>query len=352
MRKSVYTLLYILMAFALFSSCEHKELCYKHPHTIKVRVDVDWSKFNRYEKPTGMTVMLYPQYSGEGVISHLTNTTTHAIVNLPANRYHALVFNQSTSEFGSVSFRGLDKQETAEVVANEFTSRWYTVRNKYEKVAVEPEWLGVGNYSNAVVTQQMIDEEVEATINGNGVTRSGERSIAAITPVNIIHTVDVKIHIKGIHNLRSVRGSLNGMAEGFHLTAMQPLGSKVTHLMEEWTMKRDAADPTRGVIETSFTSFGLPSGHQLTAEENLLTLSMLLVDNKTVKEFSFSVGDKFISNSNGDNLDVEGEVELHLYVELHPDITLPDVKPEGGSSGGFDATVDDWGDEEEYEVGV
>ena len=38
--------------------------------------------------------------------------------------------------------------------------------------------------------------------------------------------------------------------------------------------------------------------------------------------------------------------------ELYPDITLPDVKPEGGSSGGFDATVDDWGDEVEFEVGV
>ena len=352
MRKSIYTSLYISIALVLFASCEHKDLCFKHPHSAKVRIDVDWSNFIKYETPTGMTLMLYPQYSDESAISHLTNNTSHAIVSLSPGQYHVLVYNQSTSEFGSISFRGLDKQETAEVVTNEFKSRWYTVRSENEKVATEPEWLGVGNYTNAEVTPQMIDDEVAATMSGNGVTRSSERSIATITPINIVHTVNVKIHIKGIQNLRSVRGSLNGMAEGYHLTAMQPLGSKVTHLMEEWTMKRDAADPTMGVIEASFTSFGLPSGHQSTAEENMLTLSMLLVDNKTVMEFSFSVGDKFTSNKNGDNVEEEDGVQLHLYLELSPNITLPDVQPEGGSSGGFDATVDDWGDEEEFEVGV
>ena len=315
MRKSVYTLLYILMAIALFVSCEHKELCYKHPHTIKVRVDVDWSKFNKYEVPTGMTLMLYPQYSGERAITHLSNTTTHAIVNLPAGRYHVLVFNQSPSEFGSLSFRGLDKQETAEVTTNTYTSRWYAVRSEFEKVATDPEWLGVGNYSYAEVTQQMIDAEVEATM--HAMTRSGESVVALLKPLNIIHTVNVKVHIKGIQNLRSARGSLNGMAEGYHLTAMQPLGSKVTHLMEEWTMKRDAADPTMGVIEASFTSFGLPSGHQLTAAENLLTLSMLLVDNKTVKDFTFNVGDKFTKRTTEGNLGQEAEVQLELYLELY-----------------------------------
>ena len=345
----MYTL-YLIVAILLFASCEHKELCYKHPHTTKVRIDVDWSKFIKYEIPTGMTLMLYPQFSETGVISSLSNTTSHAIVNLGADRYHVMVFNQSGSEFGSITFRGLDKQETAEVIVNEHKSRWYSVRNEYEKVATDPEWLGVGNIGNAEVTQQMIDAEVAATM--GGATRSGETVIATITPLNIVHTVKVKVHIKGIYNLRSARGSLNGMAEGYHLTAMQPLGSKVTHLMEEWTMKRDAADPTMGVIEASFTSFGLPSGHQSTAEENMLTLSMLLVDNKTVKEFSFSVGDKFTSNQNGDNVEEEDGVQLHLYLELSPNITLPDVQPEGGSSGGFDATVDDWGDEEEFEVGV
>ena len=343
-------MLYIVMTMMFFTSCEHKELCYKHPHTTKVRIDVDWSKFTKYEIPTGMTLMLYPKYSDKSAISHLSNNTSQAIVNLPVDRYHVLVFNQSPSEFGSVLFRGLDKQETAEVTTNNYTSRWYTVRSENEKVATDPEWLGVGNYIDAEVTQKMLDDEVATTM--NAITRSGESVIATIIPVNIVHTVNVKVHIKGIPNLRSARGSLNGMSEGYRLTAMQPLSGKVTHLMEEWTMKRDATDPTMGVIEGSFTSFGLPSGHQSTAEENLLTLSMLLVDNKTVMEFTFNVGDKFTRRTTDEDLGQEAEVNLELYLELYPDITLPDVAPEGGSSGGFDAKVDDWGDEEEFEIGV
>ncbi len=348
MRKSIYSVLYILMAFALFASCEHKDLCYKHPHTAKVRVDVDWSKFNSYEKPTGMTVMLYPQYSGERAISHLTNTTTHAIVNLPADRYDILVFNQSTSEFGSVSFRGLDKQETAEVLASEHKSRWYKVRSEQEKVVVEPEWLGVGNFKNAEVTQAMIDEEVEHTMNGNATTKSRETVIATVVPENIIHTLKVKVHIKGIYNLRSARASINSMAEGYRLVANKPTKSKATYLMEEWRLTRNEADPTTGYIETSITCFGLPDGHQAMAEENLLSLSVLLQDNKTMMEFPFQVGNMFTKSTGADNQ----ENQLVLYLEIDDNITLPDVEPEGGTSGGFDAEVEDWGDEEEYEIEI
>ena len=349
MKKSMYTL-YLIVAILLFASCEHKELCYKHPHTTKVRIDVDWSKFIKYEIPTGMTLMLYPQFSETGVISSLSNTTSHAIVNLGADRYHVMVFNQSGSEFGSITFRGLDKQETAEVIVNEHKSRWYSVRNEYEKVATDPEWLGVGNIGNAEVTQQMIDAEVAATM--GGATRSGETVIATITPLNIVHTVKVKVHIKGIYNLRSARGSLNGMAEGYRLTAMQPLAGKVTHLMENWTIKRDAADPTKGVIEATFTSFGLPQGHQLTVEENLLSLSLLLVDNKTIVNYTFQVGNKFTRRTIQNNSGQATDMELELFLDLLTDITLPDVAPEGGSSGGFDATVDDWGDEEEFGIDI
>lgn len=345
MRKSIYSLLYILMAIALFASCEHKDLCYKHPHTAKVRVDVDWSKFNSYEKPTGMTVLLYPQYSGERAISHLTNTTTHAIVNLPADRYDILVFNQSTSEFGSVSFRGLDQQETAEVLASEHKSRWYKVRSEQEKVVVEPEWLGVGSFENAEVTQAMIDEEVEHTMNGNATTKSRETVIATVTPKNVIHTLKVKVHIKGIYNLRSARAAINSMAEGYRLISNKPTKSKATYLMEEWRLTRNEADPTTGYIETSITCFGLPDGHQATAEENLLSLSFLLQDNKTMMEFPFQVGNMFTRATDLEN-------ELVLYLEIDSKITLPDVEPEGGTSGGFSAEVEDWGDEEEYEIEI
>ena len=44
--------------------------------------------------------------------------------------------------------------------------------------------------------------------------------------------------------------------------------------------------------------------------------------------------------------------DLKLTLNLELPEPLPDVKPEGGSAGGFDATVEDWGEEIEIEVPV
>ena len=63
--------------------------------------------------------------------------------------------------------------------------------------------------------------------------------------------------------------------------------------------------------------------------------------NKTIVDFPFEVGHEFEKDKDG---------KLVLYLELDLPDPLPDVKPEGGSSSGFDATVEDWGDEIEHEI--
>ena len=87
--------------------------------------------------------------------------------------------------------------------------------------------------------------------------------------------------------------------------------------------------------------FGLPDNHKATPQENTLNLSLLLVDNKTILDYTFHVGDQFVE-------DQEEHLTLHLEIDLGK--PLPDVKPEGGQGGGFDATVDDWGEEIEHDV--
>lgn len=344
----------IALAFCLLVSCTHKELCYRHPHTAKVRINVDWSEFEPYEKPTGMTLKLYPgdgildeqtrddmvppgtTASSGGVVTHLTNTTSHAILNLPANYYHVLVFNQSTTEFGSFSFRDMDDRESA-VVVMQYQSRWYSsTRTGESDVATSPEWLGVGNFDDAQVTQAMIDAEVDSAITGMPITEYPV--IADITPHNVIYTVKVRIHINNIYNLRSARASMTGMAEGYQLTREQRLSTEVTHLIERWSMTQDAADPANGYIDASFTCFGLPNDHAATAGENLLTLDALLVDNKTIETFAFNVGDRFVLDESDPN-------RMTYSVVITDPVTLSDVKPDGGSGCGFDVSVEDWGDE-------
>ena len=43
-RKTIYTglaMLYLMTLSVLFSSCEHKDLCYQHPHVKTLRVEFD-----------------------------------------------------------------------------------------------------------------------------------------------------------------------------------------------------------------------------------------------------------------------------------------------------------------------
>ena len=57
-RKELYIIMCMLTVFA-FSSCEHKDLCYHHPHTKTVRVEFDWRDAPD-ANPDGMCVFFYP----------------------------------------------------------------------------------------------------------------------------------------------------------------------------------------------------------------------------------------------------------------------------------------------------
>lgn len=337
----------IICALFLLSSCNHKEFCYHHPHTAKVRINVDWSQFKK-ETPTGMTVMIYPQI-GTQPLRHLTNTTTHAIVDLEAGLYNTLVYNQSDAEYGSVSFVGMDDFSTAEVLVDKASSRWYSCRAESEKLAKQPERIGTDSRTDVEVTQAMVDVAVDeyiANLSSKQRTYS-EFVIASHTPQNIIYTIYVKVHLKGIYNLRSARASLTGLAEGYSFSKAAPTESQVTQLLESWSMTQDSNDPTQGYITAKITSMGLPYGHGAQAEENELMLSVLLVDDQTIINIPFKVGDKFRKRYNE-----AGEYDLELELELWADEVLPDVQPSGSSGGGFDATVDDWGEEQNVDIGI
>ena len=344
-------LLLILTVLLIATSCEHKELCYNHPHYTPVRVDVDWSKFEPYEKPTGMTVAFFSERNDQSFTRH-TNTTSHIIAELPVDHYHVMVYNQSPSEFGSFHFTDMDDMEKAAARTIENISRWYVARGSNETVAVEPEWLGVGNYSGMEVTQKMLDDYIESILKGSTLLGTKMESLATITPRNVIHTLSVEVHIEGYHNLRSARASLTGMSEGYLLTQQKRMNSTVTHLLEEWSATRDKSDATKGKINSSITCFGLPDNHTGQPDDNRLVIEILLVDNKTIVTFEFAVGDLFTQYSDDK---IDSDVELQLSLVLTRDINgnpivLPDVEPAGGSGSGFDATVESWGEDIEHDI--
>ena len=334
--KGMVKFLWILLM--LLASCNHHELCYHHPHTAQVRVNVDWSEFEE-ENPTGMTVMVYPTDGGKPYTT-ITHTLDHATFNLPEGIYHTLVFNQSVSEFGSLEFRLMDHYAEAKVVSASHESRWYQGRADGGRVVTQPEWIATHREEGTMVTREMVEE-----LRPESKYRTSDAMgyvLSNLVPQNIIYTIHVRVNIEGIYNLRSARAALDGMSEGYRFAAALPSDVTATYLMEEWKLTVDKSDPTRGYIDTNLYCFGLPDGHQGTANENQFVLSVLLVDNKTILDFPFMVGDKF---ENGD-----ASVRLQLNLELTLADPLPDVKPEGGSGSGFDAVVEDWGEEIEHDI--
>ena len=277
MKRCINRFMLCWLLTILFASCIYDDYsdCPQESDRKMVRINVDWHLFDK-EVPTGMTVMVFP-WSGGAPQTVLTNEITHADFSLEPGKYRILVFNQSTTEFGTLDFQGMDSYETARAVVQHTTSRWY-LRGDNELIGVEPEWLA---------SDKLDEFEV-----------SGDFSEATLTPRNVLSHIQVSVKVPSIGYLRSARGSLTGISEGFLLGQGKPLQSKVTYLLETWTKSVDENDATLGTLKTSVKCFGLPETAHLDAENNKLSLSALLIDNKTQIDHQFVVGDKFQKDEN------------------------------------------------------
>ncbi len=344
-------MIYIMLALLLMSlvSCEHKLLCFhdeNDAHSANVWLDVDWTQFTK-EEPTGMTLIAYPTDPIGEPITHLTNNINHAAMNLPAGVYTFLVYNQSEWEFASLNFRGMNRFQTAEVYLNTGESNWYRkpAATEAERIGMEPEWFATDNVEGIELTHEITDDTEYIFTQASPNEPPQGAVVVPLEPANVIYTLTVRVHLHNVYNLRSARASMSGLAEGYRFATNSPSAKKVTQLIENWQVHIDKDDATKGYIEGKVRTFGLPHGHSAASYENEFTISLLLVDNKTVVKVPFEVGDKIVKST----WDSE---DLTLNLELEYGEPLPDVQPEGGEPGGFEAEVDDWGPEEDYEVEI
>lgn len=341
--------LLVLWAVCLLIGCERRPLVYDYHPWGEVRIDVDWSIFG--ETPTGMTLMFFPE-DGSEVRVHTTHEIESTLVRLKAGRYHILVFNLSPSEFGSLGFRGMDKYETVEVFAREITSKGYTSSTGDERLARTPERLGADCLENFEVTEERVEEKERSRTQD----KTAGTTVIRLQPKCVVYNAMVSVRVRGLHNIRSVRGSMSGMAESYLLTRGKTGADPVTHLLEGWRVEQEENDYKNGRIVTVFSTFGLPGKNTRAGDrlDNRLSVSLLLVDNQTVKDFDFEVGDRI--------QEVEEELKLTIEVgtsmggqEQNPEdrpVEVEEVKPGNGSGGGFDTTVDNWGEDVKVEIPI
>lgn len=374
-RRMRYLLLLVAVAFA-FAACERRPLWDVDEIGARVKVKVDWSRF--VERPTGMTLMMFNDR--DDLTQFITNDVDSVYVTLPEGHWRIYVFNQSTFEFGNISFSGMDKFETPEAyVAQVVNSTWAnrTLGPSAQKVVNGPEDLGVG-LGEFVITNKMVQQYTEfrskvkarsgsstkAVFEDSELDSVYETTAVELVPTNVVSMLEVTAYFKGIQNLYSARAAITGLAEGFYITQGRPNDNSVTQLLESWTKYVDENDPTLGYVrlKSHIPTFGLPGGYedvedfsQRDSTLNVFTMSCLLRDLTTQLDIPFNVGHKFEVEKYEIGIGTQVTISIRLVLKLeigydHP-IVLPEVPNAGDdNTSGFDATVDDWDEGETVEI--
>ncbi len=361
-------ILYIICVCLVTISCERRTLTYSYNPTVEVVVNVDWSDMS--VAPEGLSIYCYPE-TGESPTIKIVNLTSDeqaamassTTINLGVGEYKFLVFNQTPSEFSSINFSGMSSYESAEVYASNTTSRWYVSKSE-ETLVVDPDELAAATYHSVEITQEAIDEVLglrEKYIDTD--EQIEPYATIDLAAAVVIKTTRVTVKLNGINNLSSVRATLYGMATGYNFSTQTSHSDYATHLLESWSIAKYAEDVTKGEIVAYFTCFGIPG---TTTETRVLDsswggtmhLEMLLVDLSTITETDHVLHDKttlmyddVINKSDEDDSTTQyDDSDVDISVDVDDDITLDDVMPEGGSSGGFDASVGNWEDEQQVEI--
>lgn len=331
-----------------------KDLCYYHPHTAPVRLNVDWSKFNHIEKPTGMSVYVWPEDPAQEFNKYISHDIDGVTLNLLEGTYNTLVFNQIDQEFASLKFEDMDDFHKAKIRVKQTKSGWYATKDPDTKIGEEPEWIAIDSKSNIMVTEEMVkkaEDDYLASIGKSQRSVTRVNDVATLVPKSIIKKVDLYIHLENLVYLRSSMAAFENMAEGCFISTKKTTSSQVTHTINSWNLIYDKDDNgyenlMKGVLKASISTFGLPDGHSGNPEDTNLLVELLLVDNVTTVLMKFPIGDIMadLNSYDGSVVDAVGRPiwpEVHIY---WPE-PLPEVEPVGGSSGGLDIGVSEWGDE-------
>lgn len=306
-----------------FASCERRELTYYME--AEITVTADWSHAGMpEEKDDGATLVIFPQDGSEPRVI-LTGERERTIVRLPRGTYDAILFNRSFTDFSNLLFTGMESMKSLEAYAKEVVTRTDT-----RVIISSPDKLASGTVLNFEVTDDMLGNYAPPA--ARGVCPEGACRMH-FTPTPLTRHIRVTLNVKGLHNVREVRCTLNGVPLSVFLhdgRAGEELGG------QQFTV----GNPV--FAEGSFTDGRLTGELDVFGFDRSLShsiaLKALLVDGKTVVEQMLT------------DITVEEETDsagnITLFIDASVPETFPDVKPEGGSDSGFDVDVDEWEDEE------
>lgn len=363
--------IFALAFLGLLAGCQRRPLEVAWQATVRVVVKCIWTidAYPEAEKPSGVTMYFFRD--GKYYSSVTTSNVDSCVVQLEEGRYQMYLISQSPDEYWRMQFEHTTDYEDAAVSLRETASAAWAAKasNADEAVVENPEILCAGVSETFEITATQTEEyqywyNSLRKLRAAKDTKSGSKSDderyyeerveyytihVVVSPTNIVSQLAISIYAGNADVLKAVRASTSGMARTFELTQDRTATESAIQVMREWRLTMDDEGRRVGHIDGVITTFGLPNGEDPSVKrDSSLNVSALLIDNATIADYKFEVGDKIRM------LDPNPGYR-HLYrlvfgsVE-QPAIILPDVRPEPGTGGGFSAGVEDWGEEQVAEV--
>lgn len=313
----------------LLSSCEHKDLCYHHPHTKTLRVEFDWRDAPD-ANPEGMCVFFYP-LDGEDAPQRRFDFTgkTGGGIEIQVGRYRVLCYNNDTE---SVLLRGTDAFDTHEGYTREgsiFESIYGSGAN-YAPKAKEAEDERVVISPDMIWGCAALDVEISETgvsylcfpeserEDWSGKPAVSTEQVITLYPHELVCTYTYEVrNVKNLKYATQMCGSLSGMAPSL-LFGDESLGTECV------TIPFESVSDGVSTITGRFYTFG---HHEENTAPHKLLLYVWFVDGSKYY-YTFDVTDQIHS--------APDKRHVHIIID-----GLDFPQPIGNGSG-FQPSVDDW----------
>lgn len=331
--KSIINKVFVLLCASvlmLLTSCDHKDLCYSHPHTTKIRVVYDWSDAPD-ATPAGMCAFFYSTDRPGEYHRFDFPGAKGGEVEIPAGHYVLITYNNDTQ---AVQFQSSDKYDTHKAFTREgdILEPLYgsgvksTVSNDTgERVVITPDNLWGCHATDITITDHSVkytySRETRAT------EENGDQVITLYPNDKLCHYSYEVRNVKNIAHINQVSGAISGMSGSMNLKDDTLDPEPVTLPVS------GKADRSSGKITGSFLTFGQNADNKA---KHLMSFFVVMTD-----------GGKYVCKGTP-GLDVTQQVDtapnprrVHLIID---GLDLPTPM---SSDDGFTPSVDDWGVVEE-----
>lgn len=300
--------IFILLCTILFSSCEHKELCYEHPHTALVTIAIDWVDMPAV-KPDGMCLFFYPLDNNGNTAPYRFDIgiNSNTQIEIQVGRYHLVCYNNDTE---SVLFRNIPDIFTHEAYTrdgNIFESI-YGNTSSYAPKANNAEEERVVISPDMMWGQTIYDIEIKDVSN----------QIITLSLQELVCTYTYEIrNVTNLKYMTQMCGSLSGMSPSLFLGSAKLADECIT-------LPFESVSDNISTITGCFYTFG---HNPENTQPHMLLLYVWLQDGSKYY-YTFNVTEH-IHNS-------PDSKHIHIIID---GLSLPEPIKNGS---GFQPSVDDW----------